>query len=279
MKPILEWGHWLPGKQSRTLALHRNPGFEIIYIARGEVEWVYEGKAVRSIPGSVVMSWPWDEHGIPQGPVPQCELYWILIRLEQQYSKPVPRPALPSEVGFDAETEAWIIQSLMKCVRKSYQSTSLSAELIKQAVFEMDAPTPGHPMRIRGIVNLLLLELAQVAHGSATQSPSGGSRERVAEFINDLRERCSEEWTLEGMAESCQLGRSRFSSMVGQIAGDSPSRLLNRYRIDLAKQRLRECPEAITYIGFECGYGSSQYFAKVFKEFTGYTPTQWRRLQ
>ena len=272
----MEWGRWLPSKQSRTLALHRNPGLEIIYVARGEVEWVYNDVPIKSTPGSLVMGWPWDEHGIPEGPLPQCEIYWVLLPLEHPYPEPVPHPKLPSEIGFDPETETWVVESLLKCAHCSFQATSIAAELIKQAVFEMGSPTPGHRIRIRGIVNLLLLELAKLAHMPLSQPQSSGSRERVAEFIVELRESCTGEWTLETMADCCGLGRSRFSSMVAEMTGDSPSRLLNRCRIDLAKKYIRERPHSITHIGFECGFGSSQYFSKVFKEFTKKTPSQWR---
>lgn len=150
MHLIKHWGRWTPTKRSRNLGPHKDQGLEIIYVARGEIEWIYDGQPVRS-------------------------------------------------------------------------------------------------------------------------------KDRIQHFLKALEESCAEEWTLERMAEACELKRSRFTLLVSEITGDTPLRLLSRYRVELAKRLLREKSDSITQIGFDCGFNSSQYFARVFREFSGQTPGQWRR--
>ena len=52
---------------------------------------------------------------------------------------------------------------------------------------------------------------------------------------------------------------------------------LKTYRLQNACQLLAGTPEPVTFIGQACGLGSSSYFGKVFREFTGYTPLEYRR--
>ena len=57
----------------------------------------------------------------------------------------------------------------------------------------------------------------------------------------------------------------------------TPAEYLKTYRLQNACQLLAGTPEPVTFIGQACGLGSSSYFGKVFREFTGYTPLEYRR--
>ena len=51
---------------------------------------------------------------------------------------------------------------------------------------------------------------------------------------------------------------------------------LLRLRMERAKTLLRETDIKIIDIAFECGFGSSQYFANTFKHAVGATPSEYR---
>ena len=51
-----------------------------------------------------------------------------------------------------------------------------------------------------------------------------------------------------------------------------------RIRIKRCCEKLVQSEESITTIGIESGFGSSQYFSRVFKKYVGVTPTDYRRL-
>lgn len=57
----------------------------------------------------------------------------------------------------------------------------------------------------------------------------------------------------------------------------TPAEYLKTYRLQNACQLLAGTSEPVTFIGQACGLGSSSYFGKVFREFTGYTPLEYRR--
>ena len=52
---------------------------------------------------------------------------------------------------------------------------------------------------------------------------------------------------------------------------------LNKYRIKKAMELLEHGENKIYEISENVGFSSSQYFSKVFKKYTGYTPIEYRK--
>jgi AraC family L-rhamnose operon regulatory protein RhaS len=87
------------------------------------------------------------------------------------------------------------------------------------------------------------------------------------------------EWTLPQMARSCRLGLTRFVEYSRQINNASPMHHLSRLRIELACRVLVERPErSITEVALDCGFASSQYFSKVFRQQKKCTPGVFRSV-
>ena len=74
---------------------------------------------------------------------------------------------------------------------------------------------------------------------------------------------------LQKMATHCRLGRTQFARIFHEQTGDTPMRFINRMRVRLACRLLRGTRLPVTRIALDCGFGSSQYFAKVFNAYTG----------
>lgn len=79
------------------------------------------------------------------------------------------------------------------------------------------------------------------------------------------------------MAHHCGLGRSTFPEYVKEISGDTPIRMLARARVAQAQSLLKQAELPITEIALQCGFGSSQHFATVFKNYTGLRPSDYRQ--
>jgi AraC family L-rhamnose operon regulatory protein RhaS len=105
---------------------------------------------------------------------------------------------------------------------------------------------------------------------------AGASRARVEQFLVALEQRCVEPWTVEAMAAQCGLARARFAVLCEELSGDSPVNLVNRLRVERAKRALRDTREPVTEIAFASGFSSSQYFARVFRLFTGLDARTYR---
>jgi AraC family transcriptional regulator len=70
---------------------------------------------------------------------------------------------------------------------------------------------------------------------------------------------------------------SLVHQMFKEQTGQTPADYLQRLRIDCAERLLTETQTPIVQIALDCGFCSSQYFARVFAKHTRKSPTQFRR--
>lgn len=82
--------------------------------------------------------------------------------------------------------------------------------------------------------------------------------------------------TLEDTARSVHLHPSYFSSLFKQSTGSSFKEYLNMIRIEESKRLLSNTDFSIIDIASAVGFEDQSYFSKVFKKYTGLTPTQMR---
>ena len=57
----------------------------------------------------------------------------------------------------------------------------------------------------------------------------------------------------------------------------SPSDYAQRIRIKRCCSKLATTEESVTEIAIEFGFGTSQYFSRVFKKYLGTTPSEYRQ--
>ena len=82
---------------------------------------------------------------------------------------------------------------------------------------------------------------------------------------------------LEDVATTVNLSPVYFHSIFSEVCGMSPHRYLTKIRIDHAKKMLWDSSASIADIAELCGFGSQQYFTKIFKKETGSSPGKYRK--
>lgn len=93
-------------------------------------------------------------------------------------------------------------------------------------------------------------------------------------FIHDHpRENIS----MKEMANLCHLSPSYFSRLFNRETGETFVNYINRLKIQLAKEQLRETSKSITQISDELGYLNVSNFIAVFKRMEGVTPSIYRQ--
>jgi AraC family transcriptional regulator len=84
-------------------------------------------------------------------------------------------------------------------------------------------------------------------------------------------------WTLSAMAEQVGLAPTYLAGLFAAEVGQPPHRYLTERRIERAKQLLTTSDLTITAIAIDLGFGSSQHFARAFRQAIGRSPTGYRR--
>ena len=84
------------------------------------------------------------------------------------------------------------------------------------------------------------------------------------------------ELSIEAVAAAVHLSRTQFTRRFSDAYGIPPIRHLTELRIARACRLLLDTDKSVTEISQECGYSSPFYFTRVFRGFTGDSPTGYR---
>jgi len=94
-----------------------------------------------------------------------------------------------------------------------------------------------------------------------------------------LHGRIDTPWTAEMLAGEVALSRSAFNDRFTSLVGMPAIRYLTLWRLQVAKERLRQGRGTIAQIAHAVGYESEAAFNRAFKREFGHPPARWRAMQ
>ncbi|GAA4313948.1 hypothetical protein GCM10023115_29260 [Pontixanthobacter gangjinensis] len=97
------------------------------------------------------------------------------------------------------------------------------------------------------------------------------------EFLTDLLKILHSNWQnsdfeIEDCYKAMSMSKSQFYRRCVEATGTSANRLLRDFRLNKAKQMLKEKDLNVAQTAFECGYNSPSYFTKCFQKKFGLRP-------
>lgn len=114
------------------------------------------------------------------------------------------------------------------------------------------------------------LEAGQVGWLGGLKDP------HVGRALALLHGKIDRDWTTEALAHEVSMSRSTFSERFTSLVGMPPIRYLTHWRLQLAKERLRDGRQSIAQIAHMVGYESEGSFNRAFKREFGEPPARWR---
>jgi len=268
---LLEFGR---GK-ARILPVHRNPGIEIVYVEDGILPWQVEGQRQPVGPASVFFTLPWQWHGSTAEFEPGHHWNYAIFQVDaDSFERPGPLK-LPKALGLSSAQQQRIVKTLSETSCHVWPASEALSVAMRSLVRDAAAGGFFCAQRCSAWATIVLTELEQTVRENRTGIRSANAS-RMERFLLELNQRLDEPWTLNAMATFCGLKRTQFMEMLRLHTGDTPTGLLNRLRIERARRLLRETSRSITEIAFECGFCSSQYFARVFRSLTGIPASEFR---
>ncbi|HSV56274.1 MAG TPA: response regulator [Magnetospirillaceae bacterium] len=100
----------------------------------------------------------------------------------------------------------------------------------------------------------------------------------VARAVAYVKENFSRPISLETAADHVHLSPGRLSRLIVEETGRGFSNLLSEIRLERAKVLLADPGASVKQVSSECGYPDPNYFARLFKKVTGYTPTAFSAI-
>jgi AraC family transcriptional activator of mtrCDE len=127
-----------------------------------------------------------------------------------------------------------------------------------------------------------LFTLVLRAAGESGQAPAGllalAGHPRLAPAISAMFADPARPWKLPELADLCSMSRATFMRHFQDKLGRSAAELLTDIRMSLAANALKKPAMTTEAVAESVGYQSVSAFRRVFAEWMGTTPGQWRRL-
>lgn len=135
--------------------------------------------------------------------------------------------------------------------------------------------------RIRSLLSELWCILLNATDDFRSQKFSSGSRaadaEKLRTMVSFIHARYMEDIQVSDIAQSAGISSRGCSRCFQRAIGTSPMSFLNRHRLRIAAQMLRNTDSSVLDISERCGFSSVSYFGKLFREMFGCTPLRYRK--
>lgn len=246
-----------PGLSDHT----HQEAIEICFLVKGRQTYRVGDEVYRLNGGDVFLTLPGEEHGTGGFPEEKGVLYWLVIEVHRRRKK---------FLGLPQEQATALLQALTSEGPRHFRGSWKMKEHLDAitSIFHR-SPDPLQAFAMANQVGALLLLMIT----SARESPARGHSHSLSSIQHYIERHLGEPLSIPQLAAQAGLSTARFKAWFKQEAGIPPGEYIARAKIEEAQRRLKQGDANITEIAFDLGFSTSQYFATMFKRFTGRTPS------
>lgn len=129
-------------------------------------------------------------------------------------------------------------------------------------------------------ISRLLLIMDKLRKELAERNPVIQQNTQMGEIektmISFIYHRFSDKITLQDIADSAHINIHTCCDIFKHYLGVSPMKYLNTFRLEMAHRLLQTSQATVDHIAYSCGFDSTAYFIKQFKEKYGITPKKFQ---
>ena len=245
--------------------------YEVCYIAQGEVHWWVNDTDYTIKRGDYFVTKPGEQHGGVNGVMERCELYWLQFRVPPEGN---PLPGLSSH-----ETQA-LLMDLSSLKHRAFPALTPLHAVFHRMLSEHREPGVHAALLTRTALYEILINLIRshrLFEERQTDIPSKYSNE-IAHALAWIEDHLSRKITVHDIADMVNMSVGYLQKRFLEEVGITPGEYCTRRRIEEARRLLLSSEQSVSDLAFRLGFASSQYFATVFRKYTGTTPREYRRL-
>ena len=153
---------------------------------------------------------------------------------------------------------------------------------IKFTINEARSSRPGNTALLGRLTELMFVEILREYMQQLPEDHGGWlaglNDPHVGKALRLLHASPMRNWTVGELSREAAISRSALAERFTQLVGEAPMRYLANWRMQLAKQMLREGKHSIQEVATRVGYESEAAFNRAFKRATGSPPATWRMV-
>lgn len=100
---------------------------------------------------------------------------------------------------------------------------------------------------------------------------------RIGWAIEEMQRRLGDDLSLDELAASVNLSRSRFADLFRRQTGVSPGKYLREFRLDRARLLLETTYLSVKEVMAAVGFNDPSHFSRDFQATFGASPREWRK--
>ncbi|MDD9272151.1 helix-turn-helix domain-containing protein [Paenibacillus sp. GCM10023248] len=210
------------------------------------------------------------------------EPHWNLIREEGKPGRWIMLLFSPEYISFMPKGDSLLVPFYTKNASQVIPAASPYARCIvrlaQEALLEKEHAQPGWDIQLKTLLIQILVQIQRYyAAVSLEQSSESGALTGIIAAIEHIMTHWAEELDMDDLIERAALKKTWFYTKFREVTGMSPHEFIISLRLQYAAHMLLYTQDTITDIALHCGFGSSSYFNKVFKENRGLTPSTYRK--
>lgn len=138
----------------------------------------------------------------------------------------------------------------------------------------------GYEMQVRSELSSLWLKLISESKDRIVDAAKTGriDKERMKKMLEYIHVSYAEKITIESVASAANISVRECNRCFARCIEKPPVKYLTEYRLHKAAEMLRETDSSVLDVSEACGFSSSSYFGKMFSEYMGCTPKEYRRM-
>lgn len=262
---LAEIGRYRYANAYESLRLRAHPaGLEICFLARGQQTYRVNNEIYRLRGGDQYLVFPGEPHDSAGMPEEKSVLYWIFLKL-----KPARRPLL----FLDPKSSYSLRRALLALPSRHFAAEPGTRDLLEEIFAALEHR--GSRLKRIGTAALVLRYLFSTLRASRRNRRAAPSP-RMQRCLAYIAANPTELPSVPQLARLVRLSPSRFKVRFREEVGLPPREHVLRQKLAVAQTWLRRPGATVTGVAYGLGFSSSQYFATVFRRFTGLTPTQYQ---
>lgn len=247
---------------------HIHHQFEIVLIENGKMRFIIEGGQIDLAAGEAILINNYVVHSnFPIEP----ETSVAVFHFSEEDS---------SEADFSSKNHFFIGYNRKYVKLRLFGDSFEGRVFAKIAVDAIKTKPKENELMIKGTFYQLFGILQQEGilrlENKTLEKTSNKAANKVNKVVEYIEEHFDEDITIESAAQLINVNPSYFCRIFKQAMGNTFIHYLNDYRIMQAKQRLLKPEASITEVMYETGFSNYSYFNRVFKQYSGCSPTDYK---
>jgi len=251
-------------KDSNDSAHALHEAIEIKCFYEGESTLLVDAKTLNVTAGDVVVVNPYELHStVDDGGEKKGRYHLFMVELD----------FFAGLKGVDIDLRHLVCENRTS-FKNQYKQNKQLCEILTRIVSEYEISDEATRLSIFGLMAEFFALLLRFGKDAEKDTTGDIARYQtvIEPAIQIIRDRYSEDFTVEMLADACNVSKFHFCRIFKKVVGMTAIQYLNTYRLKIANTMIINTSRQISEIATLCGFDDVSYFCRIYKKHYGHTP-------